>query len=355
MTAAQEFGGVPIQFHHKSTNGIGHPVRATSRRAVGPRPHADTASQHDVHGRLLNGDMMTDLKRPGLGKRLASAVELRGWVGAGRFLASRIGLRNPLNLLRHFPIGHVVRYWLAQVLGSILQSLGRQAVAPSLSVFAAAAESITSEPSKFVGELLNDVPAEDLKRYRTEFLDVTVELQRRYSEVSLRFPVRWQTERQTSEALYLLVRALKPRTIVETGVANGHSSYVFLRALRENGTGCLASVDVEDDVGALVDEDLRTPWVPVTISAANPIADLRSCLEGQLGDEVDLYFHDADHRYLPHLAELRIGYEALSRGGILLSDDADTTPAYLDFTRQIGVSSALLIDGRKICAGFRKI
>jgi hypothetical protein len=40
------------------------------------------------------------------------------------------------------------------------------------------------------------------------------------------------------------VRSLKPRVIVETGVASGLSSAHILRALAANGTGTLHSIDL---------------------------------------------------------------------------------------------------------------
>ena len=44
-------------------------------------------------------------------------------------------------------------------------------------------------------------------------------------------------------ALYLLVRKYKPKVILETGVANGISTYFILKALHLNGSGKLISID----------------------------------------------------------------------------------------------------------------
>src|SRR5687768_7205690 len=46
------------------------------------------------------------------------------------------------------------------------------------------------------------------------------------------------------EALYFLVRALKPRIAVETGVCYGASTSYILEALVRNGGGTLYSIDL---------------------------------------------------------------------------------------------------------------
>jgi hypothetical protein len=47
-----------------------------------------------------------------------------------------------------------------------------------------------------------------------------------------------------AHSIYAVVRILKPRAMVETGVANGKSSALILRALERNGSGRLYSVDL---------------------------------------------------------------------------------------------------------------
>ena len=46
------------------------------------------------------------------------------------------------------------------------------------------------------------------------------------------------------ETIYLLVRSLKPETVVETGVCYGASSAYILQALKDNGRGVLYSIDL---------------------------------------------------------------------------------------------------------------
>ena len=68
--------------------------------------------------------------------------------------------------------------------------------------------------------------------------------------------------------LYFLTRSIRPRTVVETGVAAGFSSNAILSALKENGGGHLYSSDfpyfrIEDPekyIGFVVDEELKGNW-----------------------------------------------------------------------------------------------
>ena len=71
-----------------------------------------------------------------------------------------------------------------------------------------------------------------------------------------------------SPLLYFLVRSMRPRIVVETGVAAGFSSSAILTALKENGEGILYSSDFpyfriknpEKYIGLLVDEELKGNW-----------------------------------------------------------------------------------------------
>lgn len=68
--------------------------------------------------------------------------------------------------------------------------------------------------------------------------------------------------------LYFLVRKFKPKNVVETGVAAGHSSLAFLSAIQMNKAGRLYSSDLpyfrlpdpEALVGYVVKDELKTNW-----------------------------------------------------------------------------------------------
>jgi hypothetical protein len=62
------------------------------------------------------------------------------------------------------------------------------------------------------------------------------------------------------KVIYALIRALKPATCLELGVADGGSSSHILAALKKNGTGRLISYDIDPTAGEKVPADLRGGW-----------------------------------------------------------------------------------------------
>ncbi len=116
--------------------------------------------------------------------------------------------------------------------------------------------------------------------------------------------------------IYLLVRAMKPETVVETGVGAGLSSAVILQALEENGRGNLHSIDLYEDAGRLIPEELRHRW-------RLSVGTSRELLSGILQDhgKVDLFFHDSYHTYENMSFEFESVDGHLVSGGVLASHD----------------------------------
>ena len=115
----------------------------------------------------------------------------------------------------------------------------------------------------------------------------------------LRRRVRWRIDCKRDMPLgnrllwYALVRAVKPRLTVETGIYQGLGSLMLLRALARNAEegadGRLISIDFDPGSGWLVPEELRDRWTPL-------FGDIEADLDGALADqEVDLFIHESDH------------------------------------------------------------
>jgi hypothetical protein len=130
---------------------------------------------------------------------------------------------------------------------------------------------------------------------------------------------------------YLICRALKPSIVLETGVAYGLTTAVVLKALDVNGTGLLHSVDLpplgseaDQFVGRLIPQQLRHRW-RLHRGASRRV--LPSLLP-QLG-QVDIFVHDSLHtlRNMRHEFRSVMGY--LSQPGVVIADDVDRNPAFL--------------------------
>ena len=141
------------------------------------------------------------------------------------------------------------------------------------------------------------------------------------------------------ETLYCALRALKPQTVVETGVYFGGTSAFLLRALERNGAGHLSSIDYllpnvqpfgyPQGQGYLVPESLRQHW---TLINGDSRVELPRLL-AQLGT-IDFFLHDSLHTYEHMTWEYHTAWAALRRGGVLSTHDISLTHAFKDFSRK---------------------
>jgi 2-polyprenyl-3-methyl-5-hydroxy-6-metoxy-1,4-benzoquinol methylase len=143
-------------------------------------------------------------------------------------------------------------------------------------------------------------------------------------------------DRAFAEAIWCLVAHLRPKAVVETGVAHGLTSRVILEGLNRNGDGRLWSVDLpavdsalHPEIGMAVTEELRSRWSYVQGTA-------RDRLPGLLGDlgEIDIFIHDSLHTGRNQRFELESAWAALRPGGAAVVDDIDHSLAFRAFTDQ---------------------
>jgi predicted O-methyltransferase YrrM len=180
---------------------------------------------------------------------------------------------------------------------------------------------------------------------------VITALKARYGELAgvLPFPEAFRIEQETSRFLFGAARLLRPEVVVETGVANGHSSFVLLEALERNGRGRLHSFDIDPHAGKLVRSKER--WALTICDEEHAHAELAATL-AEAG-KVDFFFHDADHRYLSQLSEYRAAWPVVAPGGLFASDDVDDSRAFFDFCEEVGRQPALLLDNSKVVGACR--
>ena len=163
--------------------------------------------------------------------------------------------------------------------------------------------------------------------------------------------------------LYALIRHLRPRTAVETGVANGFSTAFLLLALERNGEGHLHSIDLprivgEDDAvdfyegegragvppermpGWLVPDHLRERW---TLRLGKSQDELPPLLETV--PEVDFFMHDSEHSYECMSFEFGHAWPRLREGGVLVSDDVNSTAAFPELAARVERSPIAIARG----------
>lgn len=173
-------------------------------------------------------------------------------------------------------------------------------------------------------------------------------------EIAMPFPVFYNSEELTRESLWNVVRATRPSTVVETGVANGVSTRTFLRALDLNGHGALHSFDVDGRVLEVVSPHDADRWVPKILQPRAAMTQLENWAK-ETDVHVDVWFHDSDHGFAWQLQEFQLASRVLRPGGLLISDDVDGTEAFAEFAKATpGWVHAALFDKRKVTGFSRK-
>jgi Methyltransferase domain len=151
--------------------------------------------------------------------------------------------------------------------------------------------------------------------------------------------------------LYLLVRALRPLRVVETGVGPGYSTAWLLAALNANQSGELISVGpgpttgrplgVHDfSVGQFVHPSLRARW---TLVLGNSEERVRQILDG--GPRVDLFFYDNGPNADRARFELRTAWSTLSDRAVLVAHHIDAHSVWKEFCAAQGLPPQVLDAG----------
>lgn len=135
--------------------------------------------------------------------------------------------------------------------------------------------------------------------------------------------------------LFILIRRFKPSTVIETGVAQGVSSYFILKALELNGSGRLISIDLPQrdpegytysdgtvdfvytpshlDSGWLVPDELKKLWT-LKLGRSSEILPTMDI-------QVDMFFHDSEHSYQNMKFEFEWACKHINTNGTIMSDD----------------------------------
>ena len=194
-----------------------------------------------------------------------------------------------------------------------------------------------------LSELLR-LPTEQVRQFYQEvggFVEEIAEREREVIGQSWLAPYLSMWSPLRGQALYVMCRALRPRVVVETGVADGVSSAFILKALDANERGELHSIDLPNQPRHQLPEDHSCGWiVPHSLRRRwhlqlGPAQELLKPLLNDL-ERVDLFLHDSDHSFEHMMFEFHAVWEALIPGGLLVADDISLNLAFDQFGRQVG-------------------
>ncbi len=131
---------------------------------------------------------------------------------------------------------------------------------------------------------------------------------------------------------YAVVRALKPRFIIETGVDKGLGAVLLCAALKRNAEegspGRYLGTDINPAAGYL----LTSPYDAFShIAYGDSLNTLAS-----ITDEVDVFINDSDHSAAYEADEYTCIAPRLSKDAVVLGDNAHSTTKLSEFANQSG-------------------
>ncbi|EZQ11406.1 hypothetical protein CM19_00985 [Candidatus Acidianus copahuensis] len=97
-------------------------------------------------------------------------------------------------------------------------------ISPPIVFYSRVANTFT-DPNEIL-KLIN-LSASDISYLAEEYKKVKSVLEERYKEVKLSYPANFAVAEGSSYLIYSLIRAFKPDIVVESGVANGHSTFLY--------------------------------------------------------------------------------------------------------------------------------
>jgi Methyltransferase domain len=157
-------------------------------------------------------------------------------------------------------------------------------------------------------------------------------------------------------AIWCLVRCLRPKHVVETGVAHGLSSRFILEALERNGDGHLWSIDrppMEPEwaaqIGIAVDGRFQHRWSYILGSSRRRLPSLLR----QLG-EIDLFVHDSLHSERNVRFEMDRAWAALRPGGAIVVDDIDVNRGFYTFTQSFSGCDSIACEAEPLRPDLRR-
>ncbi len=158
--------------------------------------------------------------------------------------------------------------------------------------------------------------------------------------------------------LYVFVRAVQPRWLVETGISAGYSSRFVLEAMEKNGgDGHLDSIGiarfalgqipesqrqrvVDRPIGWLVPPRLESRW---TRHVGRSEAILPTVLSSR-EDPLDAFLHDSLHDFATMSYEYSTAWPHLRPGGWLLSHDVHSSRAWPEFVSVHAIHDEIELD-----------
>jgi predicted O-methyltransferase YrrM len=135
--------------------------------------------------------------------------------------------------------------------------------------------------------------------------------------------------------LYFLTRYLKPKVILETGVAAGFSSQSFLKAIQKNKIGKLYSSDFpyfrisnpEKYIGILIEENLKENW---QLGIEGDFINIKSFLK-RINTNINLVHYDSDKSYNGREKVFNLINSKIDENTFIIIDDIQDNSYFIEY------------------------
>ena len=131
------------------------------------------------------------------------------------------------------------------------------------------------------------------------------------------------------QILVKVIREVKPKRVLEVGTLIGYSAILMGKELGSDVH--LITIEIEANNAKIAEENIRKADVPPTVEVlVGDAIEVIPRLEGMF----DLVFIDADKT--EYLDYLRLIEDKLHKGSVIVADNVERTPPYLDYVRSSG-------------------
>ena len=131
------------------------------------------------------------------------------------------------------------------------------------------------------------------------------------------------------QALADIVREIKPKRVLEVGTLIGYSAILMGKELGNDAH--LITVEIDANNANIAEENIRKAEIPPTVEVV--VGDAIEVIPGLEG-MFDLVFIDADKT--EYLDYLRLIEDKLHKGSVIVADNVEQAPSYLDYVRYSG-------------------
>ena len=150
--------------------------------------------------------------------------------------------------------------------------------------------------------------------------------------------------------IYFLTRKIKPKIILETGVAAGYSSNAFLEAIHKNKIGKLFSSDFpyfrlenpEQYIGIVVPNDLKKNWRLEVLGDNKNFEKFRYEF-----DKINFLFYDSDKRYLSKKKFFKKIDRYIDKDTNIIIDDLHNDSFFFEYIEEKSINKWYILESKR--------